>query len=232
MFYTDIKHLVLFILFIPVTSTLAWSQSNSDYVWEGRVSASKQLNDKWYGQGFVLFEQNAGIDQPDFIFMHKMESGIRLNRKFLNGTKGGGGFAYVGYDLFRPNVLNEYRLMEQYSFSFPVQKNRISSRIRIEQRIYDNAYRNRWRYRMSIDFPLSGDELNSKEPYFVVSDEVLYNFNAWNNTVENRLLMGFGWQLKPGREAQISLQYRLSKIGLSNQSHAIFVSTALFFSRI
>lgn len=230
MFYIDKIRLFGIFAILLLNFPLAWAQSDMDYLWEGKLSVSKKLDSKWSMQGSALVEQNTGWGSSEFTVVQKLETGISADRKLLNGSKLGGGFVYVGYDLFRPEVNNEYRLRQQFSFSFSLQKYRIGNRFRTEQRMYDDKYRNRWRYRLSVDFPLKGAELNAKEPYLIVSDEVLYNFNAWNQEVENRSSVGFGWQMEGGAKAQLALQYRLSKIGLNNQSQSIYLSTAIYFS--
>lgn len=230
MLYTGFYRFFFLVLIISTNFFAANAQNRIGCLWEGKAKLSKKINNKWSAHGTFLIEQNSGLGDYDFTMVQKMESGFNANRKLLNRSKIGGGLVYVGYNLFRPEVKNEYRMMEQYSFSFSLLKYNIDNRIRTEQRIHDDKYRNRWRYRLSIDFPLVSPELNPKAPYVVVSDELLYNFNAWNQDLENRLTLGFGWHTASGTKTQLALQYRLSKIGLANQSQTIYLVTLFNFS--
>ena len=198
-----------------------------DYYWEPKLSISKKLNNLWRIQGSVTFRQIIENDQP--VILQKMESAVSIDRSLFNFSKVGGGYLFGGDDLFRPEVENEHRFMQQYAFYFKFLKYRISNRLRSEQRIYADTYKNRFRYRLSIDFPLNGEKLNLKEAYFIASNELLANVTAKEHDFENRLGAGMGWKLEKINKIQLQLQYRYMKIGLPSESHAIFLASAFYF---
>ncbi|MFO7864178.1 MAG: DUF2490 domain-containing protein, partial [Salinivirgaceae bacterium] len=181
-------------------------------------------------QGGIKFRQDLEFNKNTTL-LERMESNANITRKLFNNAKTGGGYVFVGDDLFRPEVENEHRIIQYYSFSFKFEKFRLSNRIRNEQRISADSYKNRLRYRIGIDLPLNGEQLNSKEAYFAASNEVLSTFNAHYGKFENRFGVGVGWQIQQNKKMQVQLQHRISSISTADESHAIFLATTFYFSK-
>jgi hypothetical protein len=220
----SIKRIIILIVFLLAVISLKAQQA--DYYWEPKLSVSKNFSELWRLQGSLVFRQ---IVDNDPVILQKMETAISIDRSLFNASKIGGGYLFGGDDLFRPEVENEHRFMQQYAFYFKLFKYRIANRIRTEQRIYPDDYKNRFRYRLSLDFPISGEKLNVNEAYFIASNELLVNATAKNYDVENRLGLGLGWKLEKINKIQLQLQYRYTKIGLPSESHAIFLASAFYF---
>lgn len=220
----SIKRIVILIVFFLAVLSLKAQQA--DYYWEPKFSVSKSLSDLWRIQGSVALRQ---ILDNDPVMLQKMETAISLDRSLFNASKIGGGYLFGGDDLFRPEVENEHRFMQQYAFYFKLFKYRIANRIRSEQRIYSDDYKNRFRYRLSIDFPVNGEKLDTKEAYVIAFNEFLANVSSKEHDFENRIGVGLGWKLEKINKIQLQLQYRYTKIGLPSESHAIFLASAFYF---
>ncbi len=230
MIFYCISRLVLLLAFGLILGKVVMSQSDTEYTWEPKISVSKEISSIWEAQSFIKVRQNVDFTDENLIAIEKAEAGAGITRAFFNDTKAGLAYVFIGEEMGRAGAEIEHRIRQQYAFYFRFSKYRLGNRLRTEQRFYPDTYKNRLRYRLSLDFPLSGERLDVKEIYFVSSNEVLVNFNAHTNDVENRLGAGIGWKFKNSNKLQLQLQYRASKIGLDNESHAIFFATALYFS--
>jgi hypothetical protein len=216
----------IFILFVFLFAVISLKSQQENYYWEPKFSVDKKITELWRAQGSVAFRQ---LIENDPVVLQKMESAVSLDRSLFNASKIGVGYLFGSDDLFRPEVENEHRFMQQYAFYIKFLKYRIANRIRTEQRIYEDSYKNRFRYRLSIDFPINGDKLNVNEAFLIASNEVLMNTIAKDQDFENRLGAGIGWKLEKINKIQLQLQYRYTKIGLPSESHAIFLSSAFYF---
>jgi hypothetical protein len=220
----SIKRIIILTVFL--LAALSFKAQQADFYWEPKFSVSKTINSMWRMQGAVVLRQ---LVDNDPVILQKMESAISFDRSLFNASKIGGGYLFGGDDLFRPEIENEHRFMQQYAFYINFLKYRLANRIRTEQRIYSDGYKNRFRYRVSIDFPLNGDRLNVKEAYFLASNELLMNATEQNQDFENRIGLGIGWKLEKINKIQIQLQHRYTKIGLPLESHAVFLASAFYF---
>ncbi|MDA3865339.1 MAG: DUF2490 domain-containing protein [Salinivirgaceae bacterium] len=220
--------LILFLLAIAFIKPVH-AQKIDSYIWEPKLSVSKKLSSKYTLQGGLKIRQDLEFNKNTTI-IERVEPNANITRKLFNNAKAGAGYVFIGDDLFRPQVENEHRILQYYSFSFKFEKFRLSNRIRNEQRMSADSYKNRLRYRLGVDLPLNGEKLNSREAYFAASNEVLSNFNAHYQKFENRFSVGVGWKIQQNKKIQIQLQHRISSISTQNESQAIYLTTSFYFS--
>jgi len=93
----------------------------------------------------------------------------------------------------------EHRLLLQAGYIGYFGDQRLSHRLRLEQRIRSSPYQNRFRYRLGFDLPLLGEQLDSGERYSILKNEMMTAFNGSEAAAENRASLGIGWLLGRGK---------------------------------
>ena len=124
------------------------------------------------------------------------------------------GYLYRIREPFEGATGYEHRLMQQVNFLSNFGRFRVGNRVRSEQRIRNNGFSQRFRYRVSVDFPLSGDVLDPGEMYGVVSEELFWSLNGGGapDNGESRLTVGPGFFFNRELKLELLLQYRLTNI--------------------
>jgi hypothetical protein len=226
------KNTLLIFLWVTVAPLAGYSQT-VEYIWNPDFSYSWKSSDRL---GFVsktnLFTSLKDLDNRNAIYYG--ESLLSFSYGLTVRTKIGGGYLFR---LAQPldldeNYAHEHRLMQQVVLVRYIGDNRLSHRFRAEQRFRTRGYLNRLRYRLSYDFPLDGERLDPGEPYAVLSNEILTNFNLSLFEGENRVVAGLGWLLNSKNKIELGLEYRLAKVFTSGEvGHLFLFSTAFYINR-
>jgi hypothetical protein len=159
----------------------------------------------------------------DFSGVLSYDSGPNLNLA--------GGFLYRFRDPFSGNPTNEIRPWQQITFINRLQKFRLRNRFRMEQRWRESsstgefAFDIRLRYRLSVDFPLSGERLDDKEFYLNLSNAVLVMPTLdrplffW----DYRVYAGLGYRFSDRQRLEPALEFRTRHLDdLGNRRHFLF----------
>ncbi len=214
-----------FLLFLAVLSGfVALSQVRSVFI-EPALSVGKTLKGRWSANAKLVYRQQLGqFDSEGFSAFSQsdvLEIQLFTNYKLLGSKQITLGYLYGIDEPFLDEPAWEHRLMQQFTFR---SGNRFKwvNRFRLEQRIGDDDFRNRIRYRVTFDRPLSGSKLDPKEWYFVAGDEWLLTFTgkAGEDHLENRLNAGVGYLFGNGQKLQFELQYRFIRINSSRATAA------------
>lgn len=115
-------------------------------------------------------------------------------------------YAYLDIDSVfdtdnKPNTI-EHRILEQYSLKYAFGGLNVQHRFRLEQRFLEmttgNEMQNRFRYRLSLKYPIN------KTFYLSLKEEAFVNFQdeAFH---ENRFFIGFGIHIL--KNTQLSIEY-------------------------
>ena len=123
----------------------------------------------------------------------------------------------------------EQRLTQQLAFVHTNQRIRILSRLRIEQRFFDDEFQHRYRYRLSMDMPLSGYKIDIREFYFIASNEALIEFIDSKSGLDNRISLGLGYVASNLYKVQIDFTQRLERLN-EKVDYIPFVHTSLIFN--
>lgn len=122
---------------------------------------------------------------------------------------------------------NELRFTQQYNYAYRPNIVRFGHRIRTEQRITTNATVHRFRYRFTIDLPLSGEKLDIGEPYFVANAESLLSVTKTETPqIDQRFATQIGWQWTKNVKFQTGLEYRFEDYNTTTRE-ILFVLTSL-----
>ena len=138
----------------------------------------------------------------------------------------------------------ENRIWEQVNLKAKYGRFDLQHRYRMEQRLIDNwsnasgsfvqgkdNYRNRVRYRMMVNVPLSRKEMANNTLFLNVNDEVFLGFGkgiAKNVLDQNRFIAALGWRFSPNFNIQLGYlnQMVLKSDGIKvERNHTLWLST-------
>ncbi len=118
------------------------------------------------------------------------------------------GIKYRFREVFDKDIHDELRIVEQFAHSRKYNALKTAHRARFEQRIRDYTIY-RWRYRFSLEFPLSGLRVDEHEYFMVTSAEILYSVGEQMSPAPgNRFSISFGRSLGNSTTISLGLQYR------------------------
>lgn len=156
------------------------------------VFGEAQLRSLKFYDDFHYYEYKSGVN-------YKLHS----NAKF---TLGMGSYQTYKEDgnFVLPKNNNEFRLWPQLIFNQSIGQLKIEQRYRAEMRFSSNGYRNRFRYRVGLSYPL-GKEVNNYKPFLLsVSNELFFTDNE-PYFERNRIL--FALNYKPSVSTTLQLGY-------------------------
>ena len=181
----------LFILLIPA---LGFAQEKDIGSWH---TLNAQLNSKTKWMGFAEI-QTRSRKLTDQFFYYELKGGIGYNvlPNFSALLAIGRYATYSGDDNYeKPLDKEEFRVWQQLTFSDRLGRLKVDHRFRAEQRfIHNEAYRNRFRYRINVTLPLSREGLIPHTFYLTAFSEIFLN-NKAPHFERNRVFGGGGYML-------------------------------------
>ncbi|KPQ14590.1 MAG: protein of unknown function DUF2490 [Algoriphagus marincola HL-49] len=104
---------------------------------------------------------------------------------------------------------NAFRVVQQFAFLDRNRTFRIAHRFRTDQTFTDGeATEFRFRYRLAVDIPLQGEDLDPGEYYLVLSNEPIFSFQGGEFDIENRLATTIGKLISKKQKLEYSVDYR------------------------
>ncbi|NVK49601.1 MAG: DUF2490 domain-containing protein [Cyclobacteriaceae bacterium] len=104
---------------------------------------------------------------------------------------------------------NAYRIIQQFATLDRFRRFRIGHRFRLDQTFIPNdAVEYRFRYRLAMDIPLRGDEVDPGENYLVISSEPIFGLQEKEFGLENRFVVTLGKLINPQQKIEYSVDYR------------------------
>ena len=152
---------------------------DSVHRWGGYTELQARTNGAAFSQ-FQYYEAKAGVSYD-----------IDKNFIALLGTG-----TYHTYDYFNVDkgpITNEYRFWEQMTINQYLSRLKFEHRYRVEQRLVNGDYRNRFRYRINMFVPLNHPKIVAKTYFLSVFDEIFLN-NKAPNFERNRISAALGYQ--------------------------------------
>ena len=172
----------------------SWNILNVNYNLNEKLSffGEGQLRSLKFYSNFHYYEYKGGIN-------YKVHKNVKL-------TLGAGSYQTYkeGGDFVLPKNNDEFRIWPQIILSQSIGKLKIEQRYRSEFRFTSNGYRNRFRYRFGVSYPL-GKERNEYKPFQVsVSNEIFFT-DKEPYFERNRMLFAFNY--KPSKATTIQVGY-------------------------
>lgn len=166
-----------------------------------------------------------------------------LHRFYYYEFKGGASYAidknntallgvgrYVTYDFENVDdgpTLQEFRLWEQFASNQTLGRIKFEHRYRIEQRWFNTGYRNRFRYRLSANIPITKPKVEPGVLYGVVYDELFFN-NKAPNFERNRIAALLGFQFTKSFGVQTGALNQFNITATSTNRKYYFLVNAIY----
>jgi hypothetical protein len=204
------------------------AQESRRLVWEGSAAIDYELIKNFrfntsIAQRTSFLEDSEG-NLTEFSFL---EFNQFLTKKISPTWKVSVGYKYRMVDPIEELDVFEHRLTQQAAFTHIDKRFRLVSRVRLEQRMRSSSFAHRYRYRLSTDFPLSGEKIDAREFFLVFSSEALFEaVSGGLNTWENRLSASLGYAVSNNIKADLTVTYRIEDINLEFET-ILFISTGL-----
>ena len=116
----------------------------------------------------------------------------------------------LGYLLRSTRADTRHRLFQQYSFVQNLGTIRLGHRLASDQTfVPEEATEWRFRYRLSLELPLSGQQVDPREAYFKISQEQLHNVQGRAYDLELRLVPALGYVITDRNKLETGLEYRI-----------------------
>lgn len=215
------QRLLIFVcLFVALHSTI-YSQESA---WEGNVAFNYSLKGWKLNTSLGHRSIQEKTDESKQTRLAFLEINQFITRKISPQLS-----LSIGYK-YRDNKVGdaEQRFTQQVAYKHLMKHVRLVSRLRLEQR-FSSEFVHRYRYRFSMDMPLSGLRLDVKECYLVASNELLLVIEDSANSFDNRLSFGLGYVFSNSTKFQVDATHRMENLN-KDVAHIPFLTTSLIFN--
>ncbi|NQZ75879.1 MAG: DUF2490 domain-containing protein [Ekhidna sp.] len=213
----------IFASFVMVgLTTLGFSQ---DGAWESNAALNYNLGNWKMNTSMGHRTVRTQIEESRSIQMAFTEINQFVTRKVSPKLKLSMGYKYRNLN---NEDAAENRLTQQLAYTHQNSTVRLLSRFRAEQR-FRTDFAHRYRYRFSLDFPLSGERLDNREFYLISSNEVLVESTGSGHSLDNRLSIGTGYVISNYCKIQFDFTQRFEDLN-QELSQISFVTTSLIFT--
>ncbi len=191
------------------------------------LNGKYNINEKWSVFGEA---QLRSLEFYDRFHYYEYKGGV--NYKVLSSlifTFGAGDYNTYneGGNFILPMNNDEFRLWPQIALIQSIGKLKIEQRYRVEFRFTSNGYRNRYRYRLGISYPL-GKEVNGYKPFQLgISDELFFTDKA-PYFERNRLLFSINYKVSKDTSVQLGYLTQFD-YKINNETGRDFFQVGLFF---
>lgn len=228
--------ITLIISLWAVQSTHAQSRTTQTrFVWEGGTSLNYKISNSWsfntsIGKRSVWSTAETNGDEQFEGHLSFLEVDHFSTYQINPATKASLGYKYRWRDPSEGLGEYEHRITQQVAYTHFKEVIRMVSRLRLEQRIRNESFAMRYRYRLSADMPLSGETLDAREFYLVGSNEILFEaVDVEEDTWEMRTSGSIGYLLNPDLKVELSLTYRMENLTRSIEDF-LFINTGVFIN--
>lgn len=138
----------------------------------------------------------------------------------------------LGYQLrFRTENRYAHRTIQQLSWSTGFNTYRIGHRVRSDQTFSeDRKPEVRFRYRVGFQIPLQGQQLDPKEYYLSLSDELVWSYRSPNADLENRINAKVGFYMNDKNKIESGIEWRAEEFFLDGIKHQVWFTFSWYKS--
>ena len=218
------------VLGIALFSSSIWAQENLTVYWQPQTSFNYKVA-KNYSHNFSLANRSYFYQEENFqLKVRQIDVSHFSDLKIGDNQSLGLGIQYRFREVFENDRSNELRFTEQYNITRKYRSLRLGNRFRAEQRITPSQTIHRFRYRLALDLPLQGVQLDVGESYFIVSTESLLSVaKASKPEYDQRITAHVGWLLSEKTKFQLGSEYRFENYR-QNTENVLFLLTGLIVS--
>ena len=211
-------------VFLVIGSSLH-SQENLTAYWQPSIALNYKVT-KTYAHHFSVQNRNYVFDDEVVeLSVRQLDVTHFSSLKLQDNQSVALGMLYRFRETFDGGS-NELRLTQQYNITSRPFVVRYGQRFRAEQRITRTKTTHRFRYRLSLDFPLIGQKLDIGEPYLVTNAESLLSVAQGSQPqYDARLTVNLGWKLSKNTKVQLGMEYRSEDFSQELEQVLFFLST-------
>lgn len=150
---------------------------------------------------------------------------IAAKKTGLNNSLG------AGYMVRFRNNEATHRFIQQYSTVKKYDLFRLGHRISTDQTIRNNnPVQFRLRYRVGVEKPLNGKDVDPKEWYARLNNEYLLSIEGTNTNFELRLIPAFGYAFDDNNKFELGIDYRVNEISSGASRNQFWLYLGWFIS--
>lgn len=190
---------------------------------------NQKINKKWNLWSEVQYRNYNTIGDIEQLLLR---TGIGYNFNEDNNLLLGYGFVQsYKYDnvTWEKSKNDEHRIYQQFITKQKINSFYIQHRYRIEERIFENDFKLRFRYFLSINKPINKKTLEKEALYFSAYNEIFIN-NKKTLFDRNRLYGGLGYCLSKNIKIELGYMSQLYEDGNRNQFQIILFNNTAFNS--
>ncbi|PQB05811.1 hypothetical protein BST85_13575 [Aureitalea marina] len=188
-------------------------QAQSDpFVWQPEIDVNYQLNPDWNFNMGISYRSQVDFELRRFdgeISSSHIQWDAKAN--YRTGFR-----SHIGMtSMYRINQIadrqaeNEFRLSEAYALDISFGKFSLGNRLQADQRFRFSTTLFRFRYQLSLDFPLSGERLDPGEFYTIFSTEsLLTTASVIRPLWDQRFTGALGYELNKQWKLQLNFEFR------------------------
>ncbi len=168
-----------------------------------KISQLDKLNFKIENQEVIFDNRDSEFENPQFTH-YRTDLMVFLDRSIRPGVS-------VALGVFHRFQDNEdgNRIIQQLAILQRMRNLRINHRMRTDQTFTrNNDLEVRVRYRLSVEVPLEGAEVDPKEFYMVFSDEPILSYQGEGFEIENRAVIALGKLFNSQEKLEWAVDYR------------------------
>lgn len=202
---------ILYIVLLLFCTTTFYSQSSFSSGILPKIRISYKLTDqiKWINgiESRQLFIDDTRDESFGYDFVLTDISSL------LSFKVGAYGVLNTGYLIRIKDTKIIHRTIQQYNLVFGYDSFRLGHRFATDQTYSSTTSTTyRARYRITLEKPLEGDDVDEGEFYVKLGNEYLFSYQNSESDLEMRLLPFLGYEINAQNKIEIGLDYRLNAL--------------------
>jgi hypothetical protein len=220
------RQVLLILLCIPLLSI---AQEPAQYGSILDFNASQKLGKKWSLKAKVQSRISL-IQSENFEVTQGKAEMRRLDLQSMLQRRLSPQFVVAGGLMYRNSTLrNMWRFMQQIAWVKEGFQFKYAQRLRLDQSLRgEKDWEYRLRYRLGLQFPLSGLRLDAEESYLITGVEALAKTRNQNEQLEARATAAYGFLFNQGNKGEVGFDYRLDGLNSATPDHQLWLCLAFF----
>ncbi len=221
------KVFIIFLFLCLVQSVDAQSSFSSGILPQVRVSAKITEQIKWVNgiESRQLFIDDTKDKSLDYEYVLTDISSLLSFKIGAYGAINGGYLIRIEGEEIVHRTIQQFTIVQNYDVI------RLGHRFVTDQTFSRNeAPELRLRYRIAVEKPLSGGNIDPTEFYLKLSNEYLLKFQGSESELETRILPFLGYEINKKNKIELGLDYRLDGLLTSGSENDLWLSMNWFYT--
>jgi hypothetical protein len=120
------------------------------------------------------------------------------------------------------------RTIQQFVSVKQIDKLKLVNRLRLDQTYLPTLIEHRLRYRVGLQIPLNGTEVDNRELYLKINNEYLNSYAEQKYDLEARLTSSLGYVMNNKNKLEAGFDYRLDNLITQPITHTFWVTISLY----